>query len=365
MGTFGDWAKIGGNFLGGLLDDDGGGDRKTVTEAKVQPRTDSTASMSDFDIMYNASSVESMRNFADQMGRWVERDQNFLANTYQPFQSQVIDTNTKILPHLTATTTKTLEENARDLVRNDTLKTFLRDKAQTGDTGMQNALAKFEEHLATVPDEQTRVGQALTSVESQFGEIGKQLTRDYQSRGQTVSQSSKRDLLMQKAKAKAGAADAAAEAARLEKGAALQAGLEAQTGVNKAAAEQRGADVASLTTLQESQQAGLETPQVGGVQPVTGYEGASIQSGVEVSSGTQEFGTRSKQDQVSQTQKGIKMPTLTSGATGQVPNQTVTSGVQGEPARDSAGNLITAGGKTLGNVMNTMTGIVQGVANPR
>jgi hypothetical protein len=368
---WGDIAKIGGTVLDNIWgDDDGGGDKKTTNITPVQPSTTGRAAMSDFDIMYSQSALESMNKFTDKVGEWAQTDRNFFENVYQPFQERVAQTNATILPYLSATTTATLEQNAKDLMKNDTLKNFLRNKAQVGDTGMDVALRAFEDHIAKVPDEQTRVGQALASVEQQFGDIGKQLTRDFASRGQTVSQASKRDLAMEKAKAKAGAADAAAEKARGEKGAALQAGLEANIGVNEASAAQRAKDVASLTSLQEAQQAGLSTPQVEGLTERQGYEGAGLQAGLETTQSTQEFGTRKREDTVTQVQKGIENPVLTSGATGQVPQGAM---VQGEPARDATGALITpgsagaklkSGADAVGVATNAMTGVISGILNP-
>ena len=258
----------------------------------------------------------------------------------------------------------TLEQNLTDMQENSGIKTMLRDQsAQAGGVGT-DALAGFRAEMDKLPTTEERVGQALTRVEGQFGQVGKQLARDFQSRGQTVSQASKRNLAIEKAKAKSGAAGAAEEGARQERLNTLERGVavagQAQVGATN-----------QLTALQQSQQSGLETPQIAGVQETTGLEAAKLEGDLQTTQATQEFGTRQKSDDITHTQKGIEKGVVSSGATGQAPGVNTSPG---DLARSDNGALITAGsaGATLqntrgiaGGLMGSLKTAVSGVTNPR
>jgi hypothetical protein len=173
-----------------------------------------------------------------------------------------------------------------------------------------------------------------------------------------VSQASARNLAIEKAKAKSGAAGAAAEAARQEK---LNV---AERGVALSGQAQAGA-TNQLLGVQAGQQAGLATPQVGGVTPTEGLGAAQIQAKTETELGTQEFGTRTRADDVTHTQKGIEQPVMSSGASGAAPTGAATVGnaphhSPGEPALAEDGALITAGsaGAALSNTRPIGSGLM-------
>ena len=60
-----------GSALGGFLgDDDGGGKSETIHTTKVQPRTESTAAMTDFDILYRDAAVQNFDLFTTQFAEY-------------------------------------------------------------------------------------------------------------------------------------------------------------------------------------------------------------------------------------------------------------------------------------------------------
>lgn len=424
-----DWGSLAGlgiEAAGAYLSATADDDRTTTNISPVQPRTTGTSQIVDYDILHNARAVEGMYNLTNKLDQWSSADRGFYENVYQGYQQDIMTTNQTLLPTIERVSASTLQANARDLVSNESLKATFREramyeamddpatatqvktfiaqsgrmpatediksnralynlrnsiKAVTGkvDPASAAAISSFNQQIENIPTTEERVGQALANVESQFGQAGKELAREFQSRGQTVTQASKRAQLFEKAKVKAGAAGAAAEAARAEKLAGAekavgvaqteaqlgtgrealrvqtqQAGVGAAIDVARAESERAGAaldatgraagltmaeaqaqaqretgaagvratDVASLTALQGAQQAGLATPQVGGVtqaDPGTGVAG--VQAGLSRAGAEMTFGTRQKQDEVQQVQEGVKSPTLTSGATGTAPVQ--------------------------------------------
>jgi len=335
---------------------DSGGDSKTTHITPVQPSTEGTATISDFDILYNANAIEGMYNLTNQLSEWSTQDRDFFQSVYQPYQESIVGTNTALLPTIERVAGRTLEANARDMVSNENLKQMFRGSIGGVNVHTEGAMANLRNELANVPTTEERVGQALTSVEKQFSEAGKQLTADFASRGQAVTQASKRDLAFQKATAKAGAAGAAAEAARGERLRAAQAGVGAELQKTESDVRTRQQETASLVALQNAQQAGLALPQVGGVQQTTGFEGAGVTAGLTQAGAEQSFGTRQKQDAVTQVQQGVKAPALTAGATGEAPVEGG-AGVQGTAARDESGALITAG--SAGATMNAGRPLIQ------
>lgn len=301
----GEAISAGGALIGGLLSGDKDGGSGTV--GKIQPSTVGRATIGDKDVLYREQAIGNMDAFIKQMADFTASDRTFFESVYQPFQQTLAQTNQALLPTIERVAGATLEANARDLFGNEALKNSLR--ASGADT---SSLENLRAQVANIPTTEERVGQALTNVEGQFSQAGQELARDFQSRGQTVSQASRRALAFEKAKTKAGAAGAAAEAARREQ-------LEGATtliGAEGATAARRGQDVQSLSQLQQAQQAGLATPQVGGLRETTGLEAAGLESGVTTAAGLQTFGTRERSDVVTQTQKGVKSPALTSGAGG-------------------------------------------------
>lgn len=378
--------KAGGAYLSASGDDDGG-DKTTTSIQPVQPRTEGTASMSDFDILYNASAVQSMYNLTAKMDDWANQNRQFFGQVYQPYQEDLIQSNAALLPAIEKVASNTLEANARDLSSNTALKDAFRTSIAGVERQFSGQVDSLIQQIESVPTEQERVGQALAQVESQFGQAGKALTRDFQSRGQAVSQASKRDLEFQKARAKAGAAGAAGERARAEKLAATEKGIGVLAGKSAQSTQQ-------LLGVQAGQQAGLATPQVGGVTPTSGFEGTQVAGDLAKAGAGQSFGTRQKQDQVTQVQKGTVQPALTSGAAGGLTTGSAQPGpvnfpgggvagatttpvsggaganvVQGQPATNTTGQVIQAGVNTATQAANTMSNVVQGVisggVNPR
>ena len=172
----------------------------------------------------------------------------------------------------------------------------------------------------------------------------------------------------EKARAKAGAAGVAGERARAEKMAATEKGIGVLAGKSAQATQQ-------LLGVQAGQQAGLATPQVGGVTPTSGLEGAKLQADISKAGATQQMGTRGREDQVTQVQKGVVKPALTSGATGQAPAGT-TGGAGGAMntspgTRALVGDLSASGGVLQGTrdiggaLMGSLRTAVGGVRNPR
>ena len=354
MGVWDSVISGGAQVAGAYLSNSGGGSA-TGADGKVRNSTTGKSQLSDFDIMYNAASVQSMYDLTNKLDQWSNMDQNFFQNTFQPFQEKLIQTNSDLLPSIEKVAGNTLEANARDLTQNESLKRAFRTSVSGTERQFSGQINSLLRQVNNVPSEEERVGQALASVESQFGQAGKALSRDFQSRGQAVSQASKRSMEFEKAKAKAGAAGAAAEAARAEKMAATEKTL----GV----LGQKSAQATSqLLGVQGGQQAGLATPQVGGVTPTTGLAGAQLQADLEKTGSQQTFGTRQRQDDVTQVQKGIQNPVLTSGATGQAP----TGGANmmyagGNPNFNEAGGVT---GSVLGGVGKMIGGVIGTSINP-
>lgn len=348
--------SAGGSMLSGIFDDDDS-EQKVTTTNKVTPSTVGGTKIQDFDVLFNSQAVNAMYDLSNQMGEWAARDRNFYQNTYLPYQQQVQQTNMSMLPAIEGASKAALEANARDIMKNDLLKDVLRTKAGQGDARIEGYLNQFDQALKAIPDENTRVGQALAGVEEQFGQAGKELVRDFQSRGQSVTQTSARALAMEKAKAKAGAAQTASEAARQEKMQGLSAGL---AGAAQALGTQSTAsaqNVQSIATLQGTQQFGLAMPQLQ-QDRVTGLEASQLQSGLATTAATQQFGTRLKEDDVTQTQAGVAAPTMTSGATG----QGVAHAGIAQPGSPSDRIQMNRAGSGLLNALQQAT---SGVANPR
>jgi hypothetical protein len=339
-----------GSALGGFLgDDDGGGKSETIHTTKVQPRTESTAAMTDFDILYRDAAVQNFDLFTTQFAEWAQQDETFMQDTYRPFQEQLMQTNAQLLPIIERTNAAALETISRDIANTDNLKTYLTGMASNSQEIGRDQFANLESQIANIPTTEERVGQALTAVETQFSTAGKQLARDFASRGQAVTQASKRDLAFQKAQAKAGAAGQAAEAARAEQMSGATLGLKAAQDLATTQAASRQSDISGLAQLQQGAALGLETPQVGGVTAPDRSAGDTA-AGLVETAGTQSFGTRQRQDEISHTQKGIEEAPVTSGA-GSGPVAGVVTDGQGNVTHGAIGQPITAGDLNLDEQM--------------
>lgn len=321
-------------------------DAQGYPEAKVLPKTVSGSTMQDFDVLYDMSAIKNMYDFADNLSAVADEDRKFFTDVYKPFQESMAAINQNILPAVEKTSGEALEQITKSLVSGEQMTEIMKLKANQGlDPETMGALGNFRDQLANLPTESERIGQALVNVESAFGEAGKALSRDFQSRGQTVSQASQRDLLMEKAKAKAGAAGLASEASRKERLAAAEAGAGLE--MQRETIEQ-GFRTGAATTA--AQFGGLAQSAPGAaksglmqIDPITGLEQSQLAGGMLGTLSQQQFGTRSRADEISHTQKGIKEAQLTSGAGS---GSTAPGGISttGTPARDAQGNLVTAGG---------------------
>lgn len=313
-GWLGELISAGGAVLSAALGGDSG---SKGTSGEIKNNTVSSSNIADKDVLYRDQAVYEMDQMANILSQYSQQDRNFIESSYRPFQQSLMQSNQNLLPVIERVAGATLEQNAKDLLGNEALKGVLRNQATNGNSDIKNAYDSLTQQLSKIPTTEERVGQALTDVESQFKGAGRELARDFASRGQTVSQASRRDLAFEKAKAKAGVAGQAAEASRAEQIGAKQLGLAAAETAGQSQLQLQTGAINSLATLQSAQQAGLATPQIGGVNnPGAGLDAANIEAGVRTAAGLQTFGSRASSDEVTTTKKGIKPPVFTSGATG-------------------------------------------------
>lgn len=238
----------------------GGGASIQKKEPKIRSSTNAQQGSENIDILYDEAALSAMSDLADQIGQFAQQNENFIKDVYMPYQEQMTQANVQMIPQMEGIVGASLEGMTRDLMSNQVLGDILRARAegdQDPNSFVNQTMSKLETEIQNLPTEEERVGQALASVEHQFKGAGKQLAKDFASRGQAVSQASKRDLLMGKATAKAGAAGQAAEAARGERLSMLSSGL--QAGLNKRLQEEQitGAATQGLLGLQQMQQNAL------------------------------------------------------------------------------------------------------------
>lgn len=294
--------------VGALAGGDDGGKSSDSGAYKVRDKTESSTGLQNMEMFFDENAEQALKNLSDTLGSWAEQDQAFFQEVWQPFQQELITTNANMLPIIEQTSADALEAISRDMVENDTLKDAFRSSIALGDTTMTDTLNSLLTEIDNIPSVEQRVGEALASVEGNFGRAGKELARSMAEQGRAVSQSSERDLAIEKAKAKSGASSLAAEQARLEKQQALQAGLGAIAGVQ----EQRIGGLATTTAAgQKSQELGLGAvgQQVGGVTAAQDGTGkAGIQADLVTQAATKVLGTENVNKSADFTQKGIKNP---------------------------------------------------------
>jgi len=295
-GWIGSAIAAGASIVGSMMADDG--DSGSSGAYKIRPSTVSGQDKSAFQMLYDEQQSAALDNLSLQMNDWSAQDREFFQNTYQPFQEEIIKTNQALLPSIEQTASATLEANAKDLFSNSSLKESMRGLITNTGQGVNEIATNFKAELDNLPTSEERVGQALANTELQFGRAAKELQKDLASRGQKMSQATKRQLAIDKATAKAGVAGAAAEAARTERRTALAEGAGVLSAVQTAGTQQ-------LTALQTGQQAGLAAPQVGGV---TAPSTLATTTGADLAktTGTKTLGTETTQTNVQHTQKGIK-----------------------------------------------------------
>lgn len=313
MGIWGDVISTAGSVLGGYLEGQEAGDQDQEfrPQDKVLPKTVSGSDMTNFEVLYSQEAVEALKSLTDSLNDWSNTDRNFFENTFLPYQQSLVQANLGMAQTIEKVAGSTLEANLTDIVSNEALKETFRLTAGEGlapDSGVIQQADRFFQQLDELPTESELVGQALTQVESQFTGIGKQLTRDFASRGQAVSQASRRELLTEKAKAKAGAAGVAGVTARQERLAGFERGVGVAGQVEQLGQAAKSSATANLIGLQTSQQAGLATPQIGGVEKITGIEEAQLTAGLVKSEAGKTLGTSTQSQTAKFEQAGVKTP---------------------------------------------------------
>lgn len=370
------WAAVAGaavSVIGAMMA--GGGDKGGgYPEQKVLPKTVSGSQVQDYDILFDANAIQNMHDLTNQFKEQADKNDAFFNDIYMPFQESMAQANTQMLPTIEQTSGEALEGISKSLLSTEKLRGVFEHQAQQGlSEGSKTKLDSFYKQTDAIPTTEQRVGEALTAVEGQFSAAGKELTRDFHSRGQTVSQASRRDLAFEKAKAKSAAGGLAAEQSRQEllaaKGAA--AGLSLQADQTDAAIKAQGA--ATLGQMAAQSMQALQAAQSGllKIDPISGQdsrdkagEGLSLLA-------SQQYGTRSSTDTLEHTQKGIKNAVSTTGAEG-APGGTV-GGVGGSGqggGYDANGNYVggaggdyNAGGDYVGGTAGGGTGASGGI-NP-
>lgn len=288
-----------GDFLGGVF---GGDDNESSVEHStvVNPSTTSGQDQNTVDFMFDESMRTAMTEFATKLSEWGDLDQQFFTDVFQPFQEELIAANQQLLPMIAANAELSLESSIADLTSNKVLKdAFAANTLKLGDQVSATA-DRFQAELDNLPTEQQRVGQALADVEMQFGKAGAEIKRAAAAQGINVTGADRRDLAINKATAKAGAAGAAAEGARRERMDALAGGAGVFSNLQSSQATQMGA------LQQLTQGAANLAPQVGGVQDVTSASAATTAAGnVLTAGGTQQTGVDTENKSITTLEAGV------------------------------------------------------------
>jgi len=314
-----------GSLLGGLMSNSG---NSGAVKPKVLPKTVSGNEQTAFDFMYNTQAEEDMRTMAQTLETMAGQDRNFYQNVFQPFQQAVLQTNTQMLPTIEKVAGSALEASTRDMVSNESLKRSFQTTAENGfEKGGRTDLAatKFFSELDKMPSEEKMIGNALAQVEGQFSGAGKELARDFAQRGQQMTQASSRDLAIQKAQAKAGAAGQASSQFRQESLGRAEMGLNAAQGLDVQGEALKGQATQGLLSLQaRGDQAGMNAMQMqlnpGEFKDGVGEGLMGLSSGLRGADAGKQLGQNQDSNTIGWTQKGIK------GAVTQNPDGSVSVG---------------------------------------
>ena len=305
-------AGVAASAIGGLLSGSGGGGSSGGGKA-FKKTTNTSSGFNEMGIMYNQEAMDAMTAMTEYMGEISSTNQNFYRDRVLPFQQAAMEMDTQVLPAIEKVNSAGLEQMAKDLMGNGSLSAVLNARIENGgiEKGglMDKASNMLKAELENLPSLEERVGQAMTSVEGQFGEAGKSMARDYASRGKMVSKTDKRSLAIEKAKAKSAAVGTAGMQNRDERMRAAQAGITG--GAQVEAAGQQGIATATqgLASLQQSNReivAGSKEALIG-TEVDPGLEAMKIQADLTKTAGTQEFGTQSQADSINQFSKGLDL----------------------------------------------------------
>jgi hypothetical protein len=272
------FAPIAASVAGSVISSAFGG-KADKGKPKVARNTVSGNEFSDIEFLFDEQLDQAFENFTSQLTEAASEDRQFFKNVYEPFQQSLIQTNQSLLPVIQKNTTAALEANMKDLLGSERLKESFRENLGSFGGALADVANRFSQELDTLPTDSQRIGQAVSAVEQQFGQVGSDIKRQLASQGQNVSQATLRELGIAKAGAKAGAVAQAGEQARAERRAALSEGSGVFANLQQSQSSQLLGQVSSTQAG-----AGL-TPQVGGVGALTGTSEATKLAGGLVETG--------------------------------------------------------------------------------
>jgi hypothetical protein len=264
---------------------------KTGTETESQTGSETTGlqtqeSMTARNLvsLFDDDARAAMSALVTDLGERSATNNRFMDDVYQPYQSTIIDANTGIINTIAQNTSLSLEQNIKDLTTSDDLKQIFNESIKERGVDVGDMAGRFKAELDNIPSAETRIGQAVSAVEQQFGQAGAQVRRNLASQGRNISQATERDLAINKATAKAGAVGVAGEAARREK-------LDAFGNATGVFSDLQGAQSSQLTDQQQltQQGVGLGAPIAGVTAPTN--DAAAIQADLAKAAGTQVLGS--------------------------------------------------------------------------
>jgi hypothetical protein len=265
------------------------------------------------DFVFDMEASLAMEGLTTQLNEWSGQDRDFFEKTFQPFQASLIEANQALIPGIVENSGAALKSNLKDLMGGDFLKEAFRGQMERSGGDISKFAESFSQQIDNIPTAEQRVGEAISGVEQRFGAAGAELKRQMASQGLDVSQASKRELAIEKAKAKAGAVGVASEAARKEQLAGTQAGVGVAADVQTGQANL----LASQQTL--TQTGAALTPQVGGVQAGESIsEAGRVGADLTRTGAERVLGTRSDVKSADFTQPGVVTPRFFDKETGKM-----------------------------------------------
>lgn len=277
----------------------GGGDADGGTPDRPRGTTTEEA-RSSTEMMFDDVYRDAMGTLVTKMNEWGDLDRNFFENVYRPFQEDLIASNQQLIPLIAQNSSIALEQSMKDLLSTDDLKRAFESTITDMGDNITATAEQFRQELSNLPTEAERIGQAVSTVEQQFGQAGADIRKRLAAQGYAPSQSTERSLAIEKAKAKAGAVGAAGEAARAERrgalaeGAGVFANLQASQSGQLAAQQQMAQTGVGLTS-------NLQQPNQVSDLSQAAQTGADITAGA----GLQQTGVSEVQQSVNATSKGI------------------------------------------------------------
>jgi len=160
--------------------------------------------------------LKRLESISNWLGAARDSEYNFGVDTFRPYDAEMVESNRELIPYNTELMKGRFQQGIDDISGAQPIRSELRSQQLEGLGASRPVIGKYFDQASTGVDVGKRRSEAVAGIEHQFSSAMPQYARNLSRRGLSMGSGDLRSMMIEKAKAKAGASTFAGNQAEAE-----------------------------------------------------------------------------------------------------------------------------------------------------